>query len=76
MVWFSGWKYRKAHIINGSSDGAQTDYQMGFYVGYNSSKTEYIKYNFNLEKTNYFNMNANYFMEQNIHLHLMKVYLL
>ena len=61
MVWFSGWKYRKAHIINGSSDGAQTDYQMGFYVGYNSSKTEYIKYNFNLEKTNYFNMNANLF---------------
>lgn len=37
MGWLSsGWKYRKAHTINGSSDGAQTDYQIGIKVYYGS----------------------------------------
>jgi hypothetical protein len=61
LAWLDNWKYRKSHIINGSPDGAQTDYQMGFYVGYNSSKNRYIKYIFNLGQSGYFYLPANQF---------------
>jgi len=36
MGWLSGWQYRKSHEINGSSAGAQTDYQVGIRVHYGS----------------------------------------
>ena len=33
--WYnSGWKYRKSHAINGTTDGAQTNYQMQLTVQY------------------------------------------
>jgi len=28
MGWLSGWRYRKSHVINGSTAGAQTNYQI------------------------------------------------
>ncbi len=34
MTWLTGWQYRKKHTINGSSAGAQTNYQVGIKVYY------------------------------------------
>jgi hypothetical protein len=34
MTWLSGWQYRKAHTITGTSAGAQTNYQVGIKVYY------------------------------------------
>lgn len=36
MVWLTGWNYRKSHVLSGSSDGAQTNYQVGIKVYYGS----------------------------------------
>ena len=32
MAWLSGWQYRKSHDIEGSTAGAQTDYQVRIVV--------------------------------------------
>ena len=36
MGWLSGWQYRKSHEIEGSTAGAQTDYQVRIRVHYGS----------------------------------------
>jgi len=36
MAWLNGWKYRKKHIILGSSSGTVTDYQIRITVHYGS----------------------------------------
>ena len=36
MAWLTGWNYRKSHVLSGSSDGAQTNYQIGIKVYYGS----------------------------------------
>jgi len=36
MSWLTGWQYRKSHIINGSTAGAVTDYQVRITVHYGS----------------------------------------
>jgi len=36
MGWLSGWQYRKSHEIEGSTAGAQTDYQIKITVHYGS----------------------------------------
>ena len=34
--WLTGWSFRKQHTINGTTGGAQTDYQVGIKVYYGS----------------------------------------
>jgi len=36
LSWLSGWQYRKQHVIEGSSAGAVTDYQIRIVVHYGS----------------------------------------
>jgi len=36
MAWLTGWRYRKSHTINGSTAGAQTDYQIKITIHYGS----------------------------------------
>jgi len=36
LSWLSGWQYRKSHEIQGSTAGAQTDYQVRIVVHYGS----------------------------------------
>jgi len=38
MSWLQGWQYRKSHEIQGSTAGAQTDYQVKIVAHYGSEK--------------------------------------
>ena len=39
MAWLTGWTYRQSHTISGSSDGAQTNYQVKIIVDYGSGSS-------------------------------------
>jgi len=41
--WLSGWQYRKSHIINGSTAGEQTNYQVKIVAKYGSDTSTFGK---------------------------------